>query len=71
MTRTHQLAPVDTWPYVSLIVLVLPWTWRLVPRLYHDDDGLWGWLAYGSLEWLMVKVDWGCNRGIFTEKCDD
>jgi hypothetical protein len=62
-----KLSSRDEWPSIGVTVLLLPWTWRLVPRLYHDDDGLWGWLAYGTLEWLMFKVEWFANRPLFTD----
>lgn len=53
-TTRRSLAPMDTWPDLRLIFRLLPWTWKLKPRFYADDNPA----AHVSIEWLFLSIEW-------------
>lgn len=67
------------WPTLAVVINVLPWHWRAIPRGWYDySPGGWardghpqaGWWGVTG-EWLMVKVDFGLNLPPFTlERAD-
>lgn len=61
-----RLAPVDTWPDLRLTVHLLPWAWKLRPRVYADD--VEGPMGFSSFEWFFIHVEWWGNRPLFRER---
>lgn len=60
------LADRETWPDLRVTLHLLPWTWRLKPRIYVDDvDGAIG--GHASLTWLFLVVEWWGNKPLFRE----
>lgn len=53
----------DEWPDLRVVVRPLPWTWRFLPRLYHDD--VEGWRGHCSFAWLFLTVEWWANKPMF------
>lgn len=58
------LSPRDTWPDLRVTFHLFPWSWRLRPRLYRDED----WMLLTTVEWLFLKIEWWANRPMFSER---
>lgn len=57
MTETRQkrsLAPMESWPDLRVTFHLFPWTWRLKPLFYVDDNPA----AMVSFEWLFLQLEW-------------
>ena len=57
----RRMAPLDTWPDFRITVHVLPWSWKLRPRLYADDVD--GSIGHCSFCWLFADVEWWGQKG--------
>lgn len=60
MKRRH-VAPRDTWPDFRVTIHLLPWTWKLRPRLYADD--VEGPIGHCSFCWLFADIEWWGQKG--------
>lgn len=64
-----RLAPPDTWPELRVTIRLLPWHWRIRPRLYHDFASFDGRPSFDlTVSWLFVTIDFLADRPLFTEK---
>ncbi len=43
------------WPTLRIRLELLPWHWRILPRLYHDDVQWWSLMR---AEWICVEIEW-------------